>query len=159
MTNSNLNANLNTPATYKQPCSIPQSLQENTTTLEYQSKQKQKAEKTGQKFIKKNKSRDGDFWEYYVGLEAWKRDAEVFRNLGKTGDADLVLVKDSDVLLCDVKQNTQTRIHNTRPSYDYYQTAISTVPEHVYMICVHPVSLRISWNTNRVPNGWEDFWD
>ena len=120
--------------------------------------QKQSQELTGQKYIKKNKSRDGDFWEYYVGLEAWKRDAEVFRNLGKSGSIDLILVRDGETLLCDVKQNSQQRIHNTKPDYDWYQFSISTIPDDVYMICVHPVSLKISWHTKRIPKGWEDFW-
>ena len=120
--------------------------------------QKQSQELTGQKYIKKNRARDGDFWEYYVGLEAWKRDAEVFRNLGKSGSIDLILVRDGETLLCDVKQNSQQRIHNTKPDYDWYQLGISTIPDDVYMICVHPVSLEISWHTKRIPKGWEDFW-
>ena len=130
----------------------------NITTLEYLSPQKQNQEKTGQKSINVNKKRDGDYWEYYVSLEAWKRGAEVFRNLGSSGRVDLILLKDGETLLCDVKQKAQYRIHNHPPDYDYHQTGLSKVENDVYMICIHPVSLEISWNTKRVPFGWEDFW-
>ena len=83
----------------------------------------------------------------------------MFRNLGKSGEADLVLVKDGAMLLCDVKQNTQSRIYNSKPDWDYHQNGLSKVADHVYMICVHPVTLNIAWNTKRIPKGWEDFWD
>jgi len=120
--------------------------------------QRQNQETTGQKYIKKNVARDGDFWEYYVGLEAWKRDAEVFKNLGKSGAVDLVLVKNGEILLCDVKQKAQFRQKQPTPDYNWYQTGLSKVPDNVYMICVHPISLDIAWNTKRIPKGWEDFW-
>ena len=120
--------------------------------------QRQNQETTGQKYINKNVVRDGDFWEYYVGLEAWKRDAEVFKNLGKSGSVDLVLVKDGETLLCDVKQKAQFRQNHPKPDYNWYQTGLSKVPDNVYMICVHPISLDIAWNTKRIPKGWEDFW-
>ncbi len=115
-------------------------------------------EKTGPKSINVNNKRDGDYWEYYVSLEAWKRGAEVFRNLGSSGKVDLILLKDGETLLCDVKQNGRYRIYNNPPDYDYHQTGLSTVEKNVYMICIHPISLKISWNTKRVPLGWEDFW-
>ena len=129
-----------------------------TINLEYLSQQKQNQEKIGPKSINVNPSRDGDYWEYYVSLEAWKRGAEVFRNLGSSGKVDLVLLKDGETLLCDVKQNAQYRTHAPTPDYDYYQTGLSKVQDNVYMICVHPISLTINWNTKRVPAGWEDFW-
>ena len=144
--------------TLSSPLNIQQLELENITTLESQLQQRQNQETTGQKYIKKNVARDGDFWEYYVGLEAWKRDAEVFKNLGKSGEVDLVLVKDGETLLCDVKQKAQYRIYNSPPNYDYFQTGLNTVPDDVYMICVHPISLDIAWNTKRIPKGWEDFW-
>ena len=144
--------------TLSSPSKIQQLELENTTTCEYLSQQKPNLEKTGQKSINVNKKRDGDYWEYYVSLEAWKRGAEVFRNLGSSGKVDLILLKDGETLLCDVKQKAQYRIHNTRPNHDYHQSGLSTVAEDVYMICVHPVSLEITWNTKRVPLGWEDFW-
>ena len=144
--------------TLSSPLNTQQLELESITTLESQLQQKQSQDLIGQKYIKKNVARDGDFWEYYVGLEAWKRDAEVFKNLGKSGDVDLVLVKDGETLLCDVKQNAQQRIHNTRPDYGWYPQSLKAIADHVYMICVHPVSLHIAWHTNRIPKGWEDFW-
>ena len=130
----------------------------NTTKCEYQSQQNPSLEKIGPKSINVNNKRDGDYWEYYVSLEAWKRGAEVFRNLGSSGKVDLILLKDGETLLCDVKQNGRYRIYNNPPDYDYHQTGLSSVEKNVYMICIHPISLKISWNTKRVPLGWEDFW-
>ena len=130
----------------------------NTIKCEYQSQQNPSLEKTGPKSINVNNKRDGDYWEYYVSLEAWKRGAEVFRNLGSSGKVDLILLKDGETLLCDVKQNGRYRIYNNPPDYDYHQTGLSSVEKNVYMICIHPISLKISWNTKRVPIGWEDFW-
>ena len=114
--------------------------------------QRQKQEKIGQKSIKVNTSRDGDFWEHLVALEAWKRNAEVFRNQGRTGDIDLILYKNGETLLCDVKQKT------CDGKSGWYQRQIGLVPDHVYMICVHPITFEISWNSNRIPEGWESFW-
>jgi hypothetical protein len=128
------------------------------TKCEYQSQQNQNQEKIGQKSINVNNKRDGDYWEYYVSLEAWKRGAEVFRNLGSSGKVDMILLKDGDLIPCDVKQNGRYRIYNSPPDYDYHQTGLSSVEKNVYMICIHPISLKISWNTKRVPLGWEDFW-
>jgi hypothetical protein len=119
--------------------------------------QRQSLAATGQKFINKNTARDGDFWEYYVGLEAWKRDVEVFKNLGKSGDVDLILVKDGETLLCDVKQNAQQRMSSSNDP-GWYQFAIARIASHVTMICVHPITLEISWHKKRIPKGWEDFW-
>ena len=129
-----------------------------TTKCEYQSQQNLSLEQTGLKSINVNTTRDGDYWEYYVSLEAWKRGAEVFRNLGSSGKVDLILLKDGETLLCDVKQKAQYRIYNHPPDYDYHQTGLSKVEKDVYMICVHPISQGISWNSKRVPLGWEDFW-
>ena len=128
------------------------------TTLEYQSPPNQNQVRTGPKSINVNKTRDGDYWEYYVSLEAWKRGAEVFRNLGSSGKVDLILLRNGETLLCDVKQNAQYRIYNSPPDYGYHQTGLSKVENNVYMVCVHPVTLKIHWNTKRVPKGWEDFW-
>ena len=144
--------------TLSSPLNTQQLELESITTSEYQLQQRQNQETTGQKYINKNVVRDGDFWEYYVGLEAWKRDAEVFKNLGKSGSVDLVLVKDGETLLCDVKQKAQFRQNHPKPDYNWYQTGLSKVPDNVYMICVHPISLDIAWNTKRIPKGWEDFW-
>ena len=143
--------------TLSSPLNTQQLELESITTLESQLQQKQSQDLTGQKYIKKNSARDGDFWEYYVGLEAWKRDAEVFKNLGKSGDVDLILVKDGETLLCDVKQNAQQRLTASNDP-GWYPYAITQIPPHVTMICVHPITLEISWHKKRVPQGWEDFW-
>ena len=62
----------------------------------------QRPETTGAKSTDTN--RKGDFWEYHVALEAWKRGAEVFMNIGRTGKTDLVLEWQGKLLRVDVKQ-------------------------------------------------------
>ena len=131
---------------------------ESITDLDVPLQQNQSQETTGQKCINVNIQRDGDYAEYYVVLEAWIRGAEVFKNVGKTGNIDLVLKINDRILLCDVKSKGQQRIHNSKPDFDYYQISLTTIPEDVYMICFHPITREISWNTNRIPEGLEDFW-
>ena len=112
--------------------------------------------KTGQKYIDINRNRDGDFWEYYVSLQAWRRGAEVFPNLGKTGEIDLILYKEGTSLPCNVKQNAQQRSHYG--DFGWYQYSLANIPSHIIMVCIHPVTLDISWHKNRIPKDWEDFW-
>ena len=134
----------------------------NITNSGPQSQQSRSQEIIGQKSININKARDGDYAEYWVSLEAWKRGAEVFKNVGKSGPIDLVLQINGRLLPCDVKSNTQTRQHkptlDPKLRFDYYQTQLDRLPEHVYMICYHPITKKISWHTNRVPEGLENFW-
>ena len=136
---------------------------ESITDLDVPLQQNQSQEKIGQKCINVNKSRDGDFAEHWVALAVWERGAEVFMNLGKSGDIDLVLQIGDRILPCDVKSNVQSRIYNKTESnpngdFGYYQISLTTIPEEVYMICFHPITREISWNTNRIPEGLENFW-
>ena len=136
---------------------------ESITDLDVPLQQNQSQEITGQKCISVNPARDGDYAEYWVALAVWERGGEVFKNVGKSGDIDLVLQIGDRILPCDVKSNAQFRIHNkteAKPNGDfgYYQNSLTTIPEEVYMICFHPVTKNISWNTNRIPEGLENFW-
>ena len=131
---------------------------ESITDLDVPLQQNQSQETIGQKCINVNIQRDGDYAEYFVVLEAWTRGAEVFKNVGKTGEVDLVLQINDRILRCDVKSNNQQRIHNSRPDFDYFQKSLTTIPEDVYMICFHPVTKKIAWHTNRIPEGLENFW-
>ena len=121
--------------------------------------QNQSQETIGQKCINVNKQRDGDYAENFVALAVWERGAEVFKNYGKTGKVDLVLQIGDRILLCDVKSNGQFRRYNSNPNYDYFQHSLTTIPEDVYMICFHPITKKIAWNTNRIPEGLENFWE
>lgn len=137
---------------------------ESITDLDVLSQQNQSQETIGQKCIDVNKSRDGDYAEHWVALAVWERGGEVFMNLGKSGDIDIVLQIGDRILPCDVKSNIQNRIHNkteAKPNGDfgYYQVSLTTVPEEVYMICFHPITKKIAWNTNRIPEGLENFWE
>ena len=141
------------------PLKDQQLMLESITDLDVLSQQNQSQETIGQKCINVNKSRDGDYAEHWVALAVWERGGEVFMNLGKSGDIDIVLQIGDRILPCDVKSNGQFRIHNSKPSFDYYQNSLTTIPEDVYMICFHPITKKIAWNTNRIPEGLENFWE
>ena len=60
---------------------------------------------TGQKPINFNKSRKGDFSEYYAVTWLWDRGYEVFKNAGCSGPIDLIAyhLETQETLLIDVK--------------------------------------------------------
>ena len=121
--------------------------QANITDLDVQLQLKQNQEKTGAKSIDTN--RKGDFWEYHVALEAWRRGAEVFMNIGRTGKTDLVLEKDGNLLKVDVKQmRKQDGIWKScgRKKYDSHH------------VLVNPETREIRWIKGWIPAGWENFW-
>ena len=85
---------------------------ENTMDSDVQSQQKQSQESTGQWFTNNFKIYNleknvlGDLCEYFVAIEAAKRGAKVYRNVCKTGYADLVLEINNKFIPVDVKAKT-----------------------------------------------------
>ena len=141
--------------TLSSPLNTQQLELESTTTLESQLQQRQSLAAIGQRYIESNTKRTGDFYEYYVALEAWKRKAEVFMNLGSSGKTDLILKIGDRLLECDVK----VRKHNIVNGKLYYCTRGSkTFPKHIFLIYVHPVTGEIDWHKDRNPDFLEDFW-
>ena len=61
-----------------------------------------------------NKSRKGDFAEFYAVTWLWDNGYEVFLNAGCTGPIDLIAYKDGETLLVDVK-TTQTDYRDGMP--------------------------------------------
>ena len=132
---------------------------ERITTCEYKSTPSLNRDIHGPKSIDSGCSnRDGDYWEYYVSLEAWRRGAEVYMNLGKTGKTDLVIEHNGRIIKCDVK--ARSAVAKAYPER-YYQPSTTKMDNNapIYMICVHPVTREIHWHESRVPFGWEDFWN
>ena len=138
----------------------------NTTNLDVQLPLNLNLDTPGLKFIKDNTSREGDFWEHYVGLIAWRKGIEVFDNKGRTGPVDLILDDQSNpknpVIRCNVKAKV---VRNKSYPERYYQETLNVLPpfigdanRDIYMVCVHPVTGSVCWHTNRIPEGWEDFW-
>ena len=126
----------------------------NTTTLESPSQQKQSQETIGQKSIKSlNSNRQGDAAELIVVVEAWKRGAEVFRNVGCTGKIDLVLKHHNGSLLAvDVKRLCRNGDGIfTASSNPYNATEV--------VVLVHPYTEQVRWIRGKAPEGWEDFWN
>ena len=124
--------------------------QGNIAGLESQLQQKPKPETHGPKSTDSN--RIGDYWEYYVVLEAWSRGAEVFKNVGSTGPIDLILVWNDMVLKCDVKQKIQT-------IPGYYGACRLGKQNNKTIISVHPITRKIKWVRGKEPKGWEEFWN
>jgi len=56
-----------------------------------------------------NKSRKGDFAEYYAVTWLWDHGYEVFQNSGCTGPVDMIALKDSKTTLIDVKTYHQRK--------------------------------------------------
>ena len=85
---------------------------ENTMDSDVQSQQKQSQEKIGQKYTNLykiynlEKNTLGDLCEYFVAIEAIKRGAKVYRNVIKTGYADLILEINNIFIPVDVKAKT-----------------------------------------------------
>ena len=131
---------------------------ESITTCEYKSKQNLNQDTIGPKSINIDSQRDGDYWEHYVALEAWRRGAEVYMNMGKTGKTDLVIEYHDRIIKCDVK--ARSAVAKAYP-HRYYQPATTTMDPNkpIFMVCVHPVTKQIHWHESRVPTGWEGFWD
>ena len=125
----------------------------NITTLEFQSQQKLSQETTGQKSIKAlERSRQGDAAELIVVIAAWKRGAEVFRNVGCTGKTDIVLQKpDGSLLAVDVKSATL----NGQGGFGA-NSNMTKATETV--VLVHPYTEEVRWIKGKAPLGWEDFW-
>ena len=98
--------------TLSSPLNTQQLDQESITTLEYQLQQSLSQEVTGQKCTNLYKIYDlekntlGDLCEYFVAIEAIKRGAKVYRNVVKTGYADLILEINNKFIPVDVKSKT-----------------------------------------------------
>jgi hypothetical protein len=88
----------------------------------------------------------------HTSLVAWKKGAEVFKNIGCSGDTDLVISHKGHLLKCDVKVMTKR-------GRNYYAPQIGRVAPGVYMIAVHPITHQISWHPKTVPAGLENFWE
>ena len=132
---------------------------ESITNSEYQSQPNLNRDVTGPKSIDSgNEARDGDYWEYYVAIEAWRRGAEVYKNLGRSGKTDLVIEHEGKIIKIDVK--ARSAVAKKYP-HRYYQAATTTMDNSkpIFMVCVHPVTKQIHWHESRVPYGWEDFWN
>ena len=140
--------------TLSSPSKIQQLELENTTTCESQSQQSHNLEKTGQKYIKNlQNSRQGDAAELIAVLAAWKRGAEVFRNVGCTGKTDIVLQKpDGSLLAVDVKSATV----NGQGGFGA-NSNMTKATETV--VLVHPYTEEVRWIKGKAPLGWEGFWE
>ena len=151
MTNCNLNAPQKTQKTYQHPWYTQQSLLENTTTLESQSKLKPNKEEIGLRFTDSN--RTGDYYELLVTMAAWERGVEVFRNVGCSGKIDLVFARGTDDLL---SVDVALMHMNGQGGYGAGGGICSKVATPVI---VHPITKQIRWVRGKEPKGWEDFWE
>ena len=157
MTNYSTSVPQSTQETYQHPWYTQQQQLENTTTLESQSQQKPRPETVGPQST--NRSLKGDYWEYWVLLKAVERGAEVFKNASCTGNTDLILRINDQIVCCDVKQMKWDSDKNV------WRQEWFDIPDNVYGVAVNPETEEIRWYRNRnrktfkCPPGLEDFWN
>ena len=149
--NCNSNAFQEIASPFVHPWYIQQQLLESTTTSDVELTQKLKSETTGQKSTDSN--RVGDIAEHYVIVEALKRGAEVYKNVGCTGKTDLVIEYNGFVEKCDVKTLGQGAPGSPKTWIRSTGKSISTP------IGVDPDTWEIKWHPKRTPEGLESFWD
>ena len=155
MTNYNSSVLPSTPETYQHPWYAQLSKPENTTTSESKSKPKPKPETIGPKSTNPNVV--GDFWEHHVIVEAMRRGAEVFKNVGCTGTIDMVLRINGQFVPIDVKLDRWDK-------RGYWQSNAVAAPD-AYHVRVCPEDGSITWLLKRgsrsgfqCPEGLETFW-
>ena len=123
---------------------------ENFTTSESQSQQTQHQEKPGLTLT--DKSRLGDIAEHVVIIEALRRGADVFKNVGCTGKTDIIIAKDGQTLHIDVK----TERWDVR-SCRYLSAGVRNATEN--RVLVNPETWAVRWPKGKEPQGWENFWN
>tara|TARA_R100001463_G_C3362515_1_gene203238 strand:+ start:60 stop:461 length:402 start_codon:yes stop_codon:yes gene_type:complete len=111
-----------------------------------------------------NARRTGDYWEYHVMLEAWKRGAEVYMNQGATGTADLVIYYNGHLVRCDVKVFRKKKCAGIEGQYGAVSShtgkaAHEKLKQGVYIIGVHPITCKVRWIETHEPAGLENFWN
>lgn len=79
--------------------------QENTTSSDVHLQENTKLELTGQRLTNHHPlgSRKGELSELIATTWFWDRGWEVFRNSSSTGPVDLIVLKDGELILIDVK--------------------------------------------------------
>ena len=130
---------------------------------------KQSQETLGQKYTNLYKIYDletnilGDLSEYFVAIEAIKRGAKVYRNVIKTGYADLILEINNKFIPVDVK----AKVWNARDLN--FQSMVRTA--RCQVVCVTPDDVngwKVSWPLKQggktiahsaCPEGLEHFWE
>jgi hypothetical protein len=91
--------------------------------------------------------------ELTVCRDALLRGADVFRNVSCVGKADLVFVKEGDVLKVDVKTLYLDPRTNT-----YASNSEKPLPG-IYHVLIDNENWKPRWNKRHVPPGWENFWE
>lgn len=88
-----------------------------------------------------------------VCRDAMLRGADVFRNVSCSGAADIILMKDDQLIRVDVKSEKFDKRYST-----WCSNSIQ-LPENIYPVLVNNGTWKPRWNKRHVPTGWEKFWD
>lgn len=123
---------------------------ENITTSESQSQLMRQVEKPGLTLT--DRSRLGDIAEYIVIIEALRRGADVFKNVGCTGKTDIILAKDEKTLHVDVKTE-----HWDKRCCRYVSYGVRGAKKSRAL--VNPQTWAVRWPKGKEPEGWETFWN
>ena len=98
-----------------------------------------------------NRSRKGDFAEFYAVTWLWDNGYEVFLNAGCTGPIDLVAFKDGEVKLVDVK----TTLKDYREGYPHrIGTSRTSLQKKlgVVFLSFNPTSRKLYWVNHHEQN-------
>ena len=126
---------------YEHPWYIQLQKQENITNLESQLEQRRSRGIVGQTLT--DPSFKGDLYEHIVIVEAMKRGAHVYKNVGCTGKTDMIIEKNGEKISIDVKASTRKQASGP----------------NIFLVTVDVDTLQVKWgNKRRQPTNWKDFW-
>ena len=97
-------------------------------------------------------SRLGDIAEHIVIVEALKRGADVYKNVGCTGKTDIVIEVDGQLLAVDVKTEKWNHRHQA-----YYSPGTRGCTKN--RVLVNPLTWQVRWPRGESPEGWQSFWN
>lgn len=128
--------------TYAHPWYTQQQQLASSTTSESESTRKLKPVAPGQKHTN-CPSFKGDFYEHIVILEAMKRGAHVYKNVGCSGKTDMIIECNGRTIAVDVKASST----NNSPGVG------------VSLVHVDVDSHDVRWGRPRtITSDWKDFW-
>ena len=128
--------------TYKHPWYTAQQQLESSTTSDVELTLSRPQVKPGQTHTDPNFK--GDLYEHIAIVEAMKRGAYVYKNVGCSGKTDMIIQKGDTSLHVDVKAKLFTRISSTRCFIG---------------ACGCGYSGKVRWGRPRtIPTLWSEFW-
>jgi hypothetical protein len=87
-----------------------------------------------------------------VVVEALKRGADVYKNVGCTGKTDIVIEFNGSLLAVDVKMEKWDQASCRYGSFGVRNATKDRV-------LVNPSTWKVRWPKGKAPEGWQSFWN